>query len=399
MPIQSPQTAPAYQAAILAALAGTGISNFTPGSKARAFCDVVGDQMGQLETRQYLNLSQTLLPYATDDALDMLGEIYGVPRLTRQDATVYSTDNNFQFYVRTGTFGDINNGQDISIPANVQIYPQGSTNPAYVTQAVVLPAASSAVAFSAIPLLTGSAGNAPAGIFTQHNFTGYTQSAFGSLLVTNNVGVVGGRDEEDDDSYRYRIHLKLQSRNGVNEAAIRLVVLSLPGVQDVVLSSQAGSFLVYLYGISPQIPASLIQIAQQAVNDAATFPIHGTVLTPDLIGISLSTTLSLTRGVSPSDSSSIIVNAQNAASTYINNLGVGQSLIINAVGDTIRNSDARISDVGDPDHELQNIFIWRSRSDGTRYSRFLINNYTPEAGERIIVETSIPNPISIAVAS
>jgi hypothetical protein len=170
-------------------------------------------------------------------------------------------------------------------------------------------------------------------------------------------------------------------------------------VQDVVLSSQAGSFLVYLYGISPQIPASLIQIAQQAVNDAATFPIHGTVLTPDLIGISLSTTLSLTRGVSPSDSSSIIVNAQNAASTYINNLGVGQSLIINAVGDTIRNSDARISDVGDPDHELQNIFIWRSRSDGTRYSRFLINNYTPEAGERIIVETSIPNPISIAVAS
>lgn len=399
MPIQTPQNTPAYQAAILAAMTATGITNLAPGAKARAFCDAVGDQLGQLETRQYINLSQTLLPYATGNALDMIGEIFGVPRLARQDATVYSTDNNFQFYVRTGTFGDINNGQDISIPANVQIYAQGSTVPAYATQAITLPAGQSSVSFTALSLLTGSAGNASAGVFKQHNFTGYAQSQFGSLLVRNNFGIVGGRDDEDDDSYRYRIHLKLQARNGVNESAIRLVLLSLPGVQDVVFSPLAGSFWVYLFGVSPQVPASLLQLAQQAVNETVTFPIQGTVLTPDLVGISLSTTLSLARGTSPSDSSVIVANAQNAAANFLNNLSTNQDLIINAVAAAIRNSDPRITDVGGPDREIQNIFIWRSRSDGTRYSRFLVNNYTPALGERILVETSIANPISIAVST
>lgn len=35
-----------YQANILAALQQTGIANTTAGGKARAFCDIVGDQLG-----------------------------------------------------------------------------------------------------------------------------------------------------------------------------------------------------------------------------------------------------------------------------------------------------------------------------------------------------------------
>ena len=34
----------------------------------------------------------------------------------------------------------------------------------------------------------------------------HSNAAFGSLLVTNDYGVVGDRDEESDDNYRYRIH-------------------------------------------------------------------------------------------------------------------------------------------------------------------------------------------------
>jgi uncharacterized phage protein gp47/JayE len=39
--------------------------------------------------------------------------------------------------------------------------------------------------------------------------------------VTNEYGIVGGRDQEDDESYRYRIHLKLISQSGSNESALR----------------------------------------------------------------------------------------------------------------------------------------------------------------------------------
>ena len=43
--IQTPSTASSYQASILAALQATGITNTSPGAKARAFCDATGDQV------------------------------------------------------------------------------------------------------------------------------------------------------------------------------------------------------------------------------------------------------------------------------------------------------------------------------------------------------------------
>lgn len=43
--------------------------------------------------------------------------------------------------------------------------------------------------------------------------------------------------------------------------------------------------------------------------------------------------------------------------------------MINAIADRIFSSDARIVDVGQPNKQIPEIFIWRSRDDGTRYSR------------------------------
>ena len=74
-------------------------------------------------------------------------------------------------------------------------------------------------------MLSDSAGNAASGIFSLSNFTGYTESAFGLLLVTNNYGIVSGADAELDANYRYRIQLKIQSPNGANEAALRFQIL------------------------------------------------------------------------------------------------------------------------------------------------------------------------------
>ena len=43
--IQTPGTSSSYQASILAALQATGITNTSPGAKARAFSDATGDQV------------------------------------------------------------------------------------------------------------------------------------------------------------------------------------------------------------------------------------------------------------------------------------------------------------------------------------------------------------------
>jgi hypothetical protein len=83
--IQAPKTVDLYQKQMLDALVLTGIKQTNPGGKARAFCDIVAAALGESEMRQFSNISQTLLPYATGPALDYLGEIVGVRRIPRQD--------------------------------------------------------------------------------------------------------------------------------------------------------------------------------------------------------------------------------------------------------------------------------------------------------------------------
>ena len=104
-------------------LASSGIRQLAPGGKARAFADIVGDRLGQSEQRQFQNLAQTLIPYATGDSLDLLGEIYGVARIGQSSVVADLSDQNFEFYVRRGMFGDINNGNDIEIPRDTRVSP------------------------------------------------------------------------------------------------------------------------------------------------------------------------------------------------------------------------------------------------------------------------------------
>lgn len=399
MAIQTPKSASQYATEILAALQSTGVTNTTPGGKARALADIIADRMGELESRQFTAASQLLLPYATGDALDALGAIYGVPRLQNQDASSPASDSNFTFYVNSGTFGSINNGQNIIIPSGTRIFTSTSNGPIYsVDTELNLPSTASSYPFSASSINTGGAGNAAANIFTQTNFTNYASYTFGSLLVTNNYGIVSGRDAEGDESYRYRISLKLLSSGGNAEVDIRAALLQIPGIQDVSFSPLAGTYQVYVYGVSPVVAPSLLMLVQNAMNANTAYPLTGLALAPDLVGISLVTTLTLQSGLSVSDQTSLISEAQLAASNYINNLTVGQELVINEISDKIMNANSRIIDIGNPNAPLQQIFIWRSRLDGTRYSEYLVNDYIPAIGERILVEQSINNPIALTIS-
>jgi uncharacterized phage protein gp47/JayE len=365
--IQTPSTASTYQANILASLQLTGITNTSPGAKARAFTDAVGDQIGQSEANSFTSIAQTLLPYATGSNLDFIGQMFGIPRLQASDVSSSALDNNFEFYVARGTFGTINNGQDITIPAGTQIYTaQGLRGQVVLTaNPVTCKASQSSAPFAVTNLQAASAGNAAAGVFTNSNFTNYADSAYGSLLVTNNYGLIGGRDAESDDDYRYRINLWIQSKGGAAEADLRLAVLVLPGIQDLDFVRQAGTFLCYVYGISPVVPPSLINLVQGTLDNLTSYPLSGTATSPALVGISFSTTLTFVSSANSSDQQNAIANAMSAAQSYINNLAMGQEFVINQLADQIQNADPNILDIGSPDQPINEIFIWRSRDDGT----------------------------------
>src|SRR5207253_9685462 len=104
----------------------------------------------------------------------------------------------------------------------------------------------------------GSSG--PSGTFNRHKFTGATDAPLGTLPVTNNFGLVGGRDAESDDDYRSRLSRKVQSSAAANEAALRLELLEIPGIQDVVFERQAGAFIVLrLRHLAQRLPRPLAE--------------------------------------------------------------------------------------------------------------------------------------------
>jgi len=378
----------------------TGVTQLSPGGKARAFCDIVGNEMGGLELRSYASIGQSLLPFATLDNLDFIGEIYGIPRLDGSTASASVSDGNCVFYVLSGTFGAINSGQDITVPAGTVITTPSTVGPVFTTDdSVLLPAGSSSVSFAATCVIDGAGGNVSANALVNHNFQGYTDFRYGTLLVTNNAGIVTGSDAELDDNYRYRINLKLSSQNGAAQADLTLAILSVPGIQDLVFVREAGTYICYVYATSPTVPASVMQMVQAQMNTATAWPIVGVATQPDLIGISLSTTLTFVSGATSSQQSAATANAVTAAENYINNLTVGQTLVINQVADQILSADPNILTIGQPNQPLGGIYIWRSRDDGSRYSRFLVADYVPAVGERILCEQSISSPINLTIAS
>jgi hypothetical protein len=79
---------------------------------------------------------------------------------------------------------------------------------------------------------------------------------------------------------------------------------------------------VYLYAISPVVPPSLLALANAALAGAVAFPIQASALSPALVGISLSTTISFVAGTVPADQAVVLASATTAAANYINNLAI-----------------------------------------------------------------------------
>ena len=154
--------------------------------------------------------------------------------------------------------------------------------------------------------------------------------------------------------------MKLISTSSCNEDALRSQLLPIPGIQDVSFDSKAGTFYCYVYAITPVASASLLQTVQSVLAQTVAFPLTGTALNPDLVGISLATTISLKSGATTTDQQTAISNATSAVQNYINNLAIGQQLVINDIADQILNSSSLIVDVGQPGNMLSEVFNWRN---------------------------------------
>ena len=173
--------------------------------------------------------------------------------------------------------------------------------------------------------------------------TGPTLDLIGKLL--NCTRLPGESDEE----YKYRIHQQPLSLEKANETAIRLAVLSVPGVVDVVMrefTHGTGSFSVYPILNDPYAwNAELIAQIKQKIESVKAYGTRAVVMQPRLSYVELKGRLILDGKVSDMDKVLIQHDATQAVRQYINTLKPGEVLEIRKVINLVTNVNPYVMDV------------------------------------------------------
>jgi hypothetical protein len=179
--------------------------------------------------------------------------------------------------------------------------------------------------------------------------TGDFLDAIGVLLnCTRNTS-------ELDDDFRKRITHQCLSLPRANETSIRLAVLSVAGVEDVVLrrySHGPGSFTVVPI-VNSSNPSVMSDI-EDVLNDAASYGEKITIKLPTAKLVKI--VISLIYSVSTTDveKQNIAVKVREEIIKYINSLKTEQTLIINELAERIMDVDDNIVDYSCNDFKINN---------------------------------------------
>lgn len=256
----------------------TNITNFDSDSKARVLLDnnVEEALSGRNEVQGAFRSIQ--LSQARYEALDRIGLSHGVRRLVRTFASADASEQSIAFFVASGNFGGINGGLGFTIDRGTTIFSEpdgnelGSTIEFKLTEDVSVLAGSALAYGSVLAVTSGAGSNCASGVLRNHDFTGYAQSAAGTLLVGNLFPILNGREQEDDERYRYRISKDRDRRSSSNARKTELAALSVPGVLDTRIINGyygIGTVAVVVLGADFQSSSLLVSNVQARLDEFA----------------------------------------------------------------------------------------------------------------------------------
>ncbi len=262
----------------------SGITHWAKDGAAKSMVDAIATEQSLMSQRATRAIDSLQISSATGKALESLGENRGVRRLSPTYADSKKNEMNFFFYCST-TFGDINGGADIVIPAGTVISPgsaltpgrvsQSATDIKYVTvQTYTLPASASSYYCGIKATTPGTAQNVAENVLVAHNFTGYTDFVAGApLKCKNDYSIINGQNIESDDNLRFRISSHYGALAGATEDSLLLRALTVPGVLDMRLEPNffgIGTCAVFVFGQDNESSQALVRKVQEKINAIQT---------------------------------------------------------------------------------------------------------------------------------
>jgi hypothetical protein len=209
-----------------------GLNNQNRDSFARILSEVIGSELEAVEREIIDSFRDQQLENLTGEELeDYVFNNYNISRYASRRATA----NNFQVTVSAGeSFGELNNNNDIIIPAGTRI----STDDSYsavvfkTTAPITLPSDISFISTSIEAENPGSSYNTVASSLRYIDFTDYSQGSDSLLVVSNPYDISNGSDQESDFSLRLRAMRFLERKSTLNKSALFSGLLNEPSIFD-----------------------------------------------------------------------------------------------------------------------------------------------------------------------
>lgn len=371
--------------------AQTDITQLNPGAKARSILEVVNSRLAA--AYQYVDerMANALLASAAGPYLDFMGDLFACPRRGATFATANSGADNVCFYVASGTFGDLNNGNSIVVPdgtaiSSVSLDGDPTKSITYTTDMPeTLPADANQLFVSVTANMPGTSSIVGSDVLTSHNLKG-----FPGLLVKNVVPIANAVDIETDDAYRYRLSKVVTSSAEANRIAVRLACLSVPGVSDILEEPYArgsSTFDIYVLSQTGQPSQPLLELVQQQIDYHQGYGIIGKARTPVTVGLQFQAQVYPVRPLTSIEVATTTQTLTQAASRYMANFRIGGSLLINNLLATLVNASVLIQTIGQPGKPFSQLFIWKpSRTNNGRKRYTLTGNYNTAFNEIVQME-------------
>lgn len=296
----------------------TGINNWNSDSIIRSIVEPIGAELARVNSDMQSVLSSMSLREATGLDLDQLGATRGVDRLNSTRARTEKEDNNFYFYVTSGNFGSLNNGNPINIPSGTKITAAGSAENILVYRTVgnVILNPGDVISYCSVECVSiGALGNCAGRTLTKHSIMDST-----ILKCSNRVPISNGRDEESDENFRYRILNKYASRYQITQEALSLKGIELEGVFGQKFAKNwfgFGRSAIFLFGGNKEINSSTVRNYQRMLN--SELGVYGDIIA--MPGIRVSLDLDLTVWINKDVTSDTEIDYRNkiyaAASNYV----------------------------------------------------------------------------------
>tara|TARA_Y100000310_G_scaffold319271_1_gene374364 strand:+ start:5726 stop:6964 length:1239 start_codon:yes stop_codon:yes gene_type:complete len=391
----------------VAELRKSGLTYFSENSKGRALAKILSREIVNAGEFHAQTTNKAFAKYAEGDLLEAICWLFGLSRELATKAVSYSWELNQRFYVSSGTFGDINAGADITIPAGTTIFSSSRAtldeDINYTTTSEVILDKDDSEGFVSLEAIKeGSRSNIGAHVLREHDFASYTDFANETLLTRNAYAIVNGQDREGDGELRFRLSIAATAMEAANSSALQYQLLQVAGVRDLKIIPYydgIGTTAAFLVGQGNEAPPSMVIEAQEVLSRTASNAVLATAYAPPQVGVAFTTQINMTRPVTVNEQNEIATNLASIISSLFNDLRIGASLNLSLMRNLLVRVDSRIASFGqDPNTSpFDSLYIYRTSDytgDRIRFEWLNTNEISIEDHEVIVPESSLVNPIT-----